>query len=269
VVSTRRLPPTRAARLVAWGNAFAGGWASLDDAADRVVGADVWHRVDGLPGGDDVSLPVALGRLSVAGATGFRLALPVPGDVSDLPGPFDFNVEALTAGEAVLLDGPAGGLVPTVVRHAEDRRLGTGWAEAVRWRFLTAAPSTGRGPSLAEADRALAGAVREATAALSELDVAGMGPATAEALSGLRSQPVGTELAPGYSDRAREVLRKAHWLVAVVALATEDDGAAVSAAEIGARTARLAEVARAARAAIVAAHNSPGEATGHEVLLPR
>lgn len=260
----RRLPPIRAARLVAWGNAFASGWTSLDDAAEHAAGADAWHRVDGLPGGDDVSLAVALGRLTVSGAVGFRLTLPVPGDVSDLPGPLDFNVEALASGEAVLLDGLAGGLVPTVVQHAAGSS-----APAVRWRLVATTPTTARGPSLAEADRALAGAVREATTALRELDVAGMGPETAAALSDLRTGPTAVELPPGYSARAHDVLRRAHWLLAVLALADDDSGSAVSASQLGARSERLAGVSRAARIAIVAAHNSPGEATDDESLVPR
>ena len=135
------LPPTRAGRFVAWGNSFRHGRTSLDDAADRIVGDDAWHRVDGLPSGDDVSLAVALGRLGVAGVRGFRLALPVPGDVSGLPGPLDFNVEALAAGEAVLLDGVDHGLVPTVARSEAMARR-----EGVRWRLLPTDPPRGIGP---------------------------------------------------------------------------------------------------------------------------
>lgn len=264
----RHLPPTRASRLVAWGNAFVGGWTSLDEAADHACGSDAWHRVDGLPGGDDVSLAVALGRLTVSGALGFRLSLPVPGDVSDLPGPLDFNVEALAAGEAVLLDGLAGGLVPTVVRHGSGGS-GARAADAVRWRLLPTRPATTRGPSLAEADRELAAVVREATEALGRLDVAGMGPATAAALTDLRAGSATADLAPGYSTRAYDVLRRANWLWAVLALAEEDAGATVSAGELDARAHRLLEVRRAARMAIVAAHNSPGEATDEEVLASR
>ena len=43
------LPPTRAGRFVAWGNSFRHGCTSLDDAADRIVGDDAWHRVDDSP----------------------------------------------------------------------------------------------------------------------------------------------------------------------------------------------------------------------------
>ncbi len=254
------LPPTRAGRFVAWGNSFSRGWTSLDDAADRVVGDDAWHRVDGLPSGDDVSLAVELGRLGVQGVRNFRLALPVPGDVSGLPGPLDFNVEALAAGEAVLLDGADHGLVPTVARSE-----GMASRAGVRWRLLPTDRSRDVGPGLAEADQLLAGAMREATRTLHGLDVAGMGAGTEQALADLRAQPSGAgALAPGYSDRAREVVRKAEWLLAVVALADQDSGTAVSAAELGARAEPLADVARAARRAIVAAHNSLDEASQGE-----
>ena len=194
----------------------------------------------------------------------------MPGDVSDLPGPLDFNVEALTAGEAVLIDGLAGGLVPTVVRSAGADSRRSLAADAVRWRLLPTDLSPNRGPGLAEADQALAGAVREATEVLDRLDVAGMGPASAAALAELRGDTVGSDLPPGYPDRAREVLRRAYWLTAVVALATEEGGSAVSAAESLARSAGLDPVGRAARLGDRRQHTTlPVRAPTGSPALPR
>ncbi len=42
------VPPRRAADFVGWGNAYLGGQVSLDEAAERVVGRDPGHRVDGM-----------------------------------------------------------------------------------------------------------------------------------------------------------------------------------------------------------------------------
>ncbi len=73
------------------------------------------HRVEGLPGeAGPVGLTLALGRLRALGATGFRVALPVPGHPLGLSGPPDFNARALEAEEAVVAYGVPYGLVPEV-----------------------------------------------------------------------------------------------------------------------------------------------------------
>ncbi len=111
---------------------------------------------------------------------------------------------------------------------------------------------------MAEAGRALAGTVREATSALTSLDVAATGAGSAPGLAGLRAGAGGSrDLPPGYSERANEVVRQAWFLAALVALADGEDGAAVSSWEMGARRGQLIAVADAARAALVAGYNEP------------
>ena len=250
------VPPRRAADFVGWGNAYLGGHVSLDEAAEGVVGCDLGHRVDGMLQGDDVSVTVALGRLAQAGARGLRLALPVPGDVSSLSGPLEFNLEALAAGEAVLVVGGPSGLVPSVA-HRGDSQGGLS-AEVVRWRVLETNGALPACASVAEAGHALAGTVREATSALTSLDVAATGAGSEPGLAGLRTSAGGSrDLPPGYSARANEVVRQAWFLAALVALADGEDGAAVSAWEMGARRGQLIAVADAARAALVAGYNEP------------
>src|SRR4051812_9641576 len=101
----------RSGRLTAWGNALIAGFASPDDAADRIKGDDAVHRVTGLPGETGpVGLTLALGRLRALGATGLRLALPAPGHPLGLSGPPEFNARALEAEEAVIATGAALGL---------------------------------------------------------------------------------------------------------------------------------------------------------------
>src|SRR3954454_7558691 len=96
----------RAARLVAWGNAWLAGLVGLDELLDVVQRGDEPHLVvNELEGGEPTPLALALGQLRSSGATRFQLALPVPGDVSSLPGPATVNRLALEAGEAVLVDG--------------------------------------------------------------------------------------------------------------------------------------------------------------------
>ena len=85
-----------AGRLAAWGSAALTGAASPDEAADAVAGpVDPGHRVTDLPGEDGpVTLPYALVRIRSLGASGLRLVLPRPGDVSGLPGPAGANAAA-------------------------------------------------------------------------------------------------------------------------------------------------------------------------------
>jgi hypothetical protein len=247
----------RSGRLASWGNALLAGVVSPDDAVLSVVGEDAVHRVAGLPGeAAPVGLSLALGRLRSLGVTGLRVALPVPGHPLGLSGPPEFNARALDAGEAVVCHGAALGLVPEV--H-EAGPAGDVHAEVV-WRVLPVreAPPADV-PSLGEAERELAEALREATEVLTRLDVAGSGPVAEAALDAYRARAErGREvLAPGYPPRAVRVLELAQRVAFLVVLAREGGhGGAVSSGEMAARAEALRPVERTARRAQVAAYNA-------------
>ncbi len=251
------LSEPRSGRLAAWGNALLAGLISPDDAAGAVVGADAVHRVAGLPGETGpVGLTLALGRLRALGVTGLRVALPAPGHPLGLSGPPAFNARALAAEEAVICHGAALGLVPEV---AEAGPAGDVHVE-VLWECLPVreAPPVDV-PSLGEAERELADALREATEVLSQLDVAASGPAAQAAIDAYRARAErsGETLAPGYPPRAVRVLELARRVALLVSTAYETGhGAAVSAAEIAARAQALRPVERTARRAQVAAYNA-------------
>ena len=243
----------RSGRFVAWGNAVLAGLVSPDTAAERITGRDC-HRVRGLAGLDESTLPVILARLRTTGVTGLRLVLPVPGDLLGLPGPSAFNVDALEAGEAVLLDGPeAWGLIPSVLEANPDDCPGT----SVHW---LAARVNNTGPidlpSLSEAERELAETMRAATDALDALDVARWRPEAADRISAIRSGNGADVLAPGYPQRAHRVLALAQRVAAITALAADDDGAAFNSRGMAGRDAELRPLARAARRAQMAAYNA-------------
>ncbi|MDT0265216.1 hypothetical protein RM844_02810 [Streptomyces sp. DSM 44915] len=250
----------RVGRLAAWGNALLAGLAAPDDAAAGVVGDDRTHRVVGLPGeSGPVGLTLALGRLRALGAVGLRIALPAPGHPLGLSGPPEFNEAALVAGEAALVAGPALGLVPEVETRGP---VGDELTEVV-WRVMAVRPAPPADvPSLGEAERELAEAMRDATTALSVLDVAGSGPVADAALAAYRARMErGRQLlAPGYPPRALRVLELAGRVAALVEIAGRDGaGAAVSAGEMARRDALLRPVERAARRARVAAYNAYAE----------
>ncbi|MGW1551339.1 hypothetical protein [Streptomyces sp. NPDC002346] len=251
------LSEPRSGLLASWGNALLAGLVSPDDAALAIVGEDAVHRVEGLPGeAGSVGLTLALGRLRGLGVTGFRVALPVPGHPLGLSGPPEFNARALDAEEAVIASGAPYGLVPEV---REAGPAGDLHVEVV-WCCLPVreAPPADV-PSLGEAERELAEALRDATAALSQLDVAGSGPVAEAALDAYRARAErGRELlAPGYPPRAVRVLELAQRVGLLISLAYENGhGGAVSASEIAARGAALRPVERVARRAQVAAYNA-------------
>ncbi|AIR97605.1 hypothetical protein [Streptomyces glaucescens] len=251
------LTEPRSGRLAAWGNALLAGLVSPDDAALAVVGDDAVHRVAGLPGEPaPVGLTLALGRLRALGATGLRVALPAPGHPLGLSGPPEFNARALDAEEAVICHGAALGMVPEVSEAGPEGDLHV----EVVWHCLPVreAPPADV-PSLGEAERELAEALREATEVLTRLDVAASGPVAEAAVDAYRARAErGREvLAPGYPPRAVRVLELAQRIGALIAVASENGhGGAVSAAEMAARAQALRPVERTARRAQVAAYNA-------------
>ncbi|WP_200423147.1 hypothetical protein [Streptomyces sp. Y2F8-2] len=251
------LSEPRSGRLAAWGNALLAGLVSPDDAASAIVGEDAVHRVEGLPGESaPVGLTLALGRLRTLGVTGLRVALPAPGHPLGLSGPPEFNARALDAEEAVVCYGAAFGLVPSVADAGPEGDLHV----EVVWQCLPVreAPPADV-PSLGEAERELAEALREATGVLSRLDVAGSGPVAEAAIDAYRARAeAGREvLAPGYPPRAVRVLEMAQRVALLLSLAHENGhGGAVSASEMAARAQALRPVERTARRAQVAAYNS-------------
>lgn len=238
------------------------------------------HRVSGLPSESaPVALTMALGRLRALGATGLRVALPVPGHPLGLSGPPEFNERAMEAGEAVVAVGVPLGLVPEVCERGPslpEAKRGPGGDVHVQvmWECLPVRESPPADvPSLPEAERELAEAMREATEVLSRLDVAGAGPVAQAALEAYRARTErGAELlAPGYPPRAVRVLQLAQRVEALVAIAHGpapdpstgsagvEHGGAVSAGQIAARAEALRPVERTARRAQVAAYNACAE----------
>lgn len=252
------LSEPRSGRLAAWGNALLAGLVSPDDAVHAIVGEDAVHRVEGLPGETaPVGLTLALGRLRGLGVTGFRVALPAPGHPLGLSGPPAFNARALEAEEAVVATGAAYGLVPEVY---EAGPAGDVHVEVV-WHCLPVrdAPPADV-PSLGEAERELAEALRDATETLTRLDVAASGPMAEAALDAYRARArcgAAEILAPGYPPRAVRVLELAQRIGLLISVAYENGhGGAVSASEMAARGEALRPVERVARRAQVAAYNA-------------
>jgi hypothetical protein len=244
--------------MTAWGNAYLIGRASLDEADVHTVGDDALHRVVGVPGeADPVPVSLALARLRGHGITALRLVVPETGDPTGLPGPPETTAAAVAAREAVLTVGPrelaAYALVPTFASTPEGL--------VVRWDVLPAAPSTPPHglPTLVEAERGLAEAMRDATVTLDALDVASGREELGPRLAGLDRTLRGLVLPRTLPARAQRLVVSATRLLALLTWAGESDGAAVSASEAERRSAALRPLRRAARHALAAAYSAQAE----------
>ncbi|WP_432512359.1 hypothetical protein [Kineococcus sp. SYSU DK001] len=266
----------RSARLAAWGTGVLTGRVPVAGAVAAVVRDDEPHGVrwedDAGPGPARGAQDLAglLGALAASGGGGGRLllVLPVPGDPRGLPGPAAVNVAALEAGECVLFEPGAGagagaGVDPgprwALVPHVTE--FGSVWEPGafVRWDGHAAAPR--RAPeasSVAESEQELRVALATATRALSTLDVARWREEAADRIVAVRDGAlVRDALPPGFAPRALRVVQTAARVLAIVDLATEDDGAAITSLEATSRAAALREVGAVARRALVAAVNAP------------
>ncbi|MEZ0493081.1 hypothetical protein AB2L28_12640 [Kineococcus sp. TBRC 1896] len=266
----------RSARLAAWGTGVLSADVSLDAAVAAVTRQDEPHvvRWEGaaLPGvrsvPDDVTTLLA-GFAECAAGPGGRggcggrllLALPVPGDPRGLPGPAEVNVAALEAGECVVaeVDGHEGrwALVPEVSEFGSVLEPGAFVTWAVRTAAARRVPDSS---SVAESERELRVALGTATQALASLDVARWREEAADRIAAVRDGGlVGDAVPPVTSPRAMRVLQTAARVLAIVDLAAEDDGAAITSVEATSRAGALREVGAVARRALVAAVNAHAE----------
>lgn len=262
----------RSALLCAWGGAALRGDVSIARAVRVVQGDDEPHTVELA---DDPlvrasqDLPELLAAVRAGGATGLRLVLPAPGDLTGLAGPPCVNAEAVETGECLLtVGGPPLALVPLVEEFGSAREPG----HLVTWWVHDANPAATPTAGLGDVDRQLRDVLVRATRRLSELGLADSSLARpgAELLDRLTDLRHGggpsTAMPDGLSPRSLRTLDLAWRLSGIVELALADDGGAVSGWEASHRRQSLAEVGTAARHAVVAALNAPLEAAATQAV---
>ncbi|UMG92448.1 hypothetical protein [Nocardioides sp. TF02-7] len=172
---------------------------------------------------------------------------PAPGDPVGVAGPPPLTGAAADAGQAVLALGsplePGRAWVPQEV------------GRAVEWMPYDARRRPP--PDVGEADRRLRAALLSGVDALARLDVARWRPEVADALHDLRAgEPLPAP--PGVPARCADLARRAVHLLAVVDLALDDEGGAVSLGEVTARREALLPLGAAARHALTAACSPDG-----------
>lgn len=217
-----------------------------DEPHEVVVGDDspvpLGDAIDGWLGG-----PIDVAALVLA-----------PGDAGAAPAAV--SAAAIDAGECVLVRTPSVSLalVPEVQQFGsayEPGHLVTWHATPVPdWRLAT----VGRNGSLQDADRDLRQGLITVTEALVRLDVARWQADDADQVAALRDGSLPRWRMPDHLDgRHARVLASAARLRGIVALATRDDGGAVSLWQADQRAAALRDVDRMSRRAIAAASTFP------------
>lgn len=216
------------ATLAWWLTAWLRGHEQTDHVLD--VLADDAHLLE------DGSALDLLVRTRASGATYAGLALPVDGDPLGLGGPRAFNAAALEAGQALVAGGL--GLVPVEQ------------GETVQWQVFEAGPR--QLPDVGEADRGLRETLVSTAGDLADLDVAKWRPEAADALMNLHHRPA-LEAPLGTPPRCADLAARGLQAWAIVDLALDDDGGALSSYEVERRRGLLQPLGRAARRAVVAA----------------
>jgi len=185
-------------------------------------------------------------------------ALPAPG----APGvPAAATEPALAAGEALVVRTP-GGQTTTAIPVVTE--FGSVWEPGamVTWQVVVTSAVVPLPDSLGEARRDLTEALELAIETLTQMDVARWREEAATDIASLASAEVPPAVArvlpPGLAVRSRDLLVRAARLQAIVALATEDDGAAVNTWQVDQRAAAMRHVDSTARRAMVAVTLSAG-----------
>jgi hypothetical protein len=232
-----------AARLGCWLNAWIAGRVPADEAITGITAGRETVAFRGLEPDLDLAPAMLLGEIRRREVTRVTVALPVPGDLTGLGGPSEFNMGALDAGQAVLLSGAGLGMVP-------DSRPGeTTWVAG-------AADPPAYLPDLATADRALRQGLVSAADALAGLDVAAWSPDAADALLNLRAPATFDAPMTFCSAVAARVVASALRCLEIVRVALRDDGGALTAAESASRREALAPLRNVSHTALVGACSS-------------
>jgi hypothetical protein len=234
--------------LSVWANAWLAGAAAPDDVLDALSQWAPRHSVTaydavaagstGLPWPDmnhsgTMSLLQTL-RIAAGipvGSPAFSVALPVPGDVRGLPAGTQFQRDAVTAGEAIVIDGgPASmtavGLVPDFEYADADDSDDSDGAEpsGLSWTvYSMQAALVPEQIDLGEAEFALRSAVRSAADALGAIraEAGGMDVADPRKLVEQVMESSGQHRAPDHApSRALRVLENAAHIDAIVTVSS-------------------------------------------------
>jgi hypothetical protein len=237
---------------VVWSSAWLQGTAAADDVLDALSAWRTEHQVctfdrataerlelptPDRPAAAPAMLLAALRRVGVQRG---GIVLPAPGDVRGLGDESDFAAAATDAGEAVVLGEANLGIVPQPAAEG-----------ILRWTvFDCSAGPPCEQMSISEAENELAGSMRSAATALTELGVAKHRPNVRSEIGQVTASRPAPGWPAGMPSRVQRVLARADELEAILTVAGSDSpGSALSANAARARETVLRPLQHAVRGA--------------------
>jgi hypothetical protein len=239
--------------VAAWTTAALTDVVGVEQAIDAIHAAGFEPVISAADGGDSSGgrLALAIGRWRSAGIRGWRYLPLAPADIPGLPGPGPFRVRAVDAGAALVsASGPPLGLVPDGVADPVAHHSRTLFPLSE-----TATDGHGVAPTetVSELDRALLAELTDAIEVMQSHDLARWRD---EAVDLLRQGNDDAHMPPTASPRAQRLAARSERVLALVQLASADEGGSRTAHEMTLRASALRQLGRVARAAHASAWNS-------------
>jgi hypothetical protein len=246
---------SRCASLAAWSTAALRQEVGVEQAIDALH-AGQCEPIIATAGGSDESavasrFALSIGRWRSLGIQGWRYVPVAPADSHGVPGPPEFHRQALDAGAALVsVDGPPLGLVPAPVDATPK-------VQESRLFPLVELPTSDQGArpveSVSDLDRALLTALTEVTDMMEGLELARWRDDIHDLLEQWGEPP---HMPPGTPGRAQRLAARSERVLALIELASDDEGGSRTASEMAQRASALRDLGRVARAAHAAAWNT-------------
>ena len=194
---------------------------------------------------------LSVGRWRSLGISGWRYIPVAPADSQGVPGPPEFRARAVDTGAALVsIDGPSVGVVAHLPATPDAGQLAQPF-------LLAELPTTSHGTappeSVSELDRALLTSLSEVVDAMEGLDLARWRDDVEDLLRHWGEPP---HMPPGTSSRAQRLAARSERILALIELASDDEGGSRTAAEMSYRASALRDLGRVTRAAHAAAWNA-------------
>ncbi|MFL6182458.1 MAG: hypothetical protein ACJ73J_09120 [Actinomycetes bacterium] len=244
----------RCAALAAWSSAVLRQEVGVEQAIDALHANRCEPVVTTELAGPAVQherFALSVGRWRSVGVSGWRYVPVAPADSQGVPGPPDFRARAVDVGAALVsIDGPSVGLVavPPATTNPGQPAPHFLLAELATTSHGTAPPE-----SVSELDRALLTSLSEVVEGMEGLELARWRDDVEDLLLHWGEPP---HMPPGTSSRAQRLAARSERVLALIELASDDEGGSRTAAEMSYRASALRDLGRISRAAHAAAWNA-------------
>ena len=246
---------SRCAAVAAWSSATLRSEVGVEQVIDALHAGHCEPFIISAGPSDDAADPsrfaLAIGRWRSLGIRGWRYLPVAPADSHGVPGPQEFQTRALDARAALVsVEGPPRGLVPVSEGTSSPNSESTPFT-------LLELPTSDHGvpppESVSDLDRALLTALTEVTDTMEGLELARWRDDIYDLLKQWGQPP---HMPPGTPERALRLAARSERVLALIDVASDDEGGSRTAAEMAQRASALRDLGRIARAAHAAAWNT-------------